>query len=50
MVYLAEIWDLDFQIYQNEKKKKKKKTVAELDHNDLLPVYECYFAKIPISH
>ena len=27
-----------------------KKSMAELGHNDLLPVYEPYFAKMPISH
>ena len=28
----------------------KQKSIAELGHNDLLPVYEPYFAEMPISH
>ena len=36
---------LDFQNYQNEKK-----SMAELVHNDIHPVYKPYFAYMPIPH
>ena len=44
LIYLASfVWSISctliFQNYQN-----KKKSIAELGHNDLLPVYEPYFA------
>ena len=32
------------------KKKKKKQSVAKLGHNDILPVFKSYFAKMPTPH